>query len=86
MPAIVDLKNAMAVSAVADDVAARIGIGTTGFLSGYGGKKLGIESMSPGRARDLRCERDTLRCEAGSDRIDAHGSLLSPDREMFDKA
>ncbi len=77
MPAIVDLKDAVAVTAVADDVAPGVGTGSARFLGGHGGEELGVDPVAAGRAGDLRRESDALAGKSRGNRIDAHGSPLS---------
>ena len=51
MPAIVDLEEAVAVTAVADDVVPGVAARAAGLLGGDGGQQIGIEAVAAGRAR-----------------------------------
>jgi hypothetical protein len=82
MPAIVDLKHAVTVSAVADDVASRIAVGATGFLSRDRREKFGIQPVTARRRRDLRGEGHPAGSQARGGWIDVHGRLLSRARSV----
>ena len=77
-----DLEDAVAMATVPDDVAAGVGVRAAGLLSGDGRQQFWVDPMARSGAGDLRGEGDTLGGEAGSNRVDVHGNLLSPARSV----
>ena len=77
MGSVVNLEEASAVPAVADDVTAGVGIRAARLLRRDRREERWVEAMPAGGARDLRGVRDSPGGKAGSGRVDGHSDRLS---------